>query len=233
MSQEWNRTEHLSPVLSFSSDDRTSNGAQMEFKSKQWFGASVRSDGEHILVRTSHLFFPHRDGSGVNVRVSLSVCLSVSPGLRSSLSVVHIWRDRKRTCWNLFSKERRNSGGVLALQIQFVPFTYCSILAWHFLHLSCSSPLALLMSTLFFCPSFCLSTSSYCPYENFTSCSFKICSRFQVPTLQRDRASVRLVLVLTSWRSVLMKTHTHSYVFVYTDHGIIDTEQQINIYIYI
>lgn len=129
MSQEWNRTEHLSPVLSFSSDDRTSNGAQMEFKSKQWFGASVRSDGEHILVRTSHLFFPHRDGSGVNVRVSLSVCLSVSPGLRSSLSVVHIWRDRKRTCWNLFSKERRNSGGVLALQIQFVPFTYCSILA--------------------------------------------------------------------------------------------------------
>lgn len=25
----------------------------MEFKSKQWFGASVRSDGEHIMVRTS------------------------------------------------------------------------------------------------------------------------------------------------------------------------------------
>uniref|UniRef100_A0A671UYY2 Integrin, alpha V n=1 Tax=Sparus aurata TaxID=8175 RepID=A0A671UYY2_SPAAU len=27
-----------------------SSGAQMEFKSKQWFGASVRSDGEHILA---------------------------------------------------------------------------------------------------------------------------------------------------------------------------------------
>uniref|UniRef100_A0A672ILZ4 Integrin alpha-2 domain-containing protein n=1 Tax=Salarias fasciatus TaxID=181472 RepID=A0A672ILZ4_SALFA len=33
-------------------DDRVSSeGVQMEFKSKQWFGASVRSDGEHILVR--------------------------------------------------------------------------------------------------------------------------------------------------------------------------------------
>ncbi|KAI3356125.1 hypothetical protein L3Q82_017176 [Scortum barcoo] len=31
--------------------DRTNtDGAQMEFKSKQWFGASVRSDGEHILA---------------------------------------------------------------------------------------------------------------------------------------------------------------------------------------
>lgn len=28
-------------------------GVRMEFKSKQWFGASVRSDGEHIMVRTS------------------------------------------------------------------------------------------------------------------------------------------------------------------------------------
>uniref|UniRef100_A0A8C7YAF9 Integrin, alpha V n=1 Tax=Oryzias sinensis TaxID=183150 RepID=A0A8C7YAF9_9TELE len=34
-----------------SSDNRVSkNGLQMEFKSKQWFGASVRSDGEHILA---------------------------------------------------------------------------------------------------------------------------------------------------------------------------------------
>ncbi|XP_041857614.1 integrin alpha-V [Melanotaenia boesemani] len=33
------------------SDDRTnSDGVQMEFKSKQWFGASVRSDGQHILA---------------------------------------------------------------------------------------------------------------------------------------------------------------------------------------
>uniref|UniRef100_A0A3P9J390 Integrin, alpha V n=1 Tax=Oryzias latipes TaxID=8090 RepID=A0A3P9J390_ORYLA len=34
-----------------SSDNRVSKeGFQMEFKSKQWFGASVRSDGEHILA---------------------------------------------------------------------------------------------------------------------------------------------------------------------------------------
>ncbi|GLD68286.1 integrin alpha-V-like isoform X1, partial [Lates japonicus] len=33
------------------SDDRKNpQGSQMEFKSKQWFGASVRSDGEHILA---------------------------------------------------------------------------------------------------------------------------------------------------------------------------------------
>ncbi|TWW80244.1 Integrin alpha-V [Takifugu flavidus] len=34
-----------------SSGDRTNEeGAKMEFKSRQWFGASVRSDGEHILA---------------------------------------------------------------------------------------------------------------------------------------------------------------------------------------
>ncbi|XP_058470090.1 integrin alpha-V [Solea solea] len=33
-----------------SSDDRKKDGAQMEFKSKQWFGASVKSDGEHVLA---------------------------------------------------------------------------------------------------------------------------------------------------------------------------------------
>ncbi|XP_019750898.1 integrin alpha-V [Hippocampus comes] len=38
-------------VLFDSSGDRkNADGAQMEFKSKQWFGASVRSDGEHILA---------------------------------------------------------------------------------------------------------------------------------------------------------------------------------------
>uniref|UniRef100_A0AAQ5X5F2 Integrin alpha-2 domain-containing protein n=1 Tax=Amphiprion ocellaris TaxID=80972 RepID=A0AAQ5X5F2_AMPOC len=31
-------------------DRRNTDGKQMEFKSKQWFGASVRSDGEHILA---------------------------------------------------------------------------------------------------------------------------------------------------------------------------------------
>ncbi|KAM8855081.1 integrin alpha-V [Spinachia spinachia] len=31
-------------------DRKNAAGAQMEFKSKQWFGASVRSDGEHILA---------------------------------------------------------------------------------------------------------------------------------------------------------------------------------------
>ncbi|XP_077437136.1 integrin alpha-V [Vanacampus margaritifer] len=33
-----------------SGDRKNADGAQMEFKSKQWFGASVRSDGEHILA---------------------------------------------------------------------------------------------------------------------------------------------------------------------------------------
>ncbi|XP_061142858.1 integrin alpha-V isoform X2 [Syngnathus typhle] len=33
-----------------SGDRKNANGAPMEFKSKQWFGASVRSDGEHILA---------------------------------------------------------------------------------------------------------------------------------------------------------------------------------------
>ncbi|XP_037395176.1 integrin alpha-V [Pygocentrus nattereri] len=31
-------------------NDRRENGMQMEFKSNQWFGATVRSDGEHILA---------------------------------------------------------------------------------------------------------------------------------------------------------------------------------------
>ncbi|KAI5606677.1 integrin alpha-V precursor, partial [Silurus asotus] len=30
--------------------NRVENGQQMEFKSSQWFGATVRSDGEHILA---------------------------------------------------------------------------------------------------------------------------------------------------------------------------------------
>ncbi|KAM6978134.1 integrin alpha-V [Tautogolabrus adspersus] len=33
-----------------SADRKNAEGAQMEFKSKQWFGASVRSDGDHILA---------------------------------------------------------------------------------------------------------------------------------------------------------------------------------------
>ncbi|XP_054642712.1 integrin alpha-V [Dunckerocampus dactyliophorus] len=33
-----------------SGDRKNADGAQMEFKSKQWFGASVRSDGERILA---------------------------------------------------------------------------------------------------------------------------------------------------------------------------------------
>lgn len=37
-------------------DRLNKDGVQMEFKSKQWFGASVRSDGEHILVtQTNYL----------------------------------------------------------------------------------------------------------------------------------------------------------------------------------
>uniref|UniRef100_A0A667XF05 Integrin, alpha V n=1 Tax=Myripristis murdjan TaxID=586833 RepID=A0A667XF05_9TELE len=36
--------------LLFDDTGRTLNASQMDFKSKQWFGASVRSDGEHILA---------------------------------------------------------------------------------------------------------------------------------------------------------------------------------------
>uniref|UniRef100_A0A3Q3GJ32 Integrin, alpha V n=1 Tax=Labrus bergylta TaxID=56723 RepID=A0A3Q3GJ32_9LABR len=47
----WAGSSSCQQVLFDSSDDRTNTeGAKMEFKSKQWFGASVRSDGEHILA---------------------------------------------------------------------------------------------------------------------------------------------------------------------------------------
>uniref|UniRef100_A0A3B4V3B4 Integrin, alpha V n=1 Tax=Seriola dumerili TaxID=41447 RepID=A0A3B4V3B4_SERDU len=47
----WKSASACQQLLFDSSDDRTNkDGAQMEFKSKQWFGASVRSDGEHILA---------------------------------------------------------------------------------------------------------------------------------------------------------------------------------------
>uniref|UniRef100_A0A8D3EDZ3 Integrin alpha-2 domain-containing protein n=1 Tax=Scophthalmus maximus TaxID=52904 RepID=A0A8D3EDZ3_SCOMX len=36
--------------LQFDNDRTNADGVPMEFKSKQWFGASVRSDGEHILA---------------------------------------------------------------------------------------------------------------------------------------------------------------------------------------
>ncbi|XP_008327192.1 integrin alpha-V [Cynoglossus semilaevis] len=46
----WTNSASCQQLQFDNTDDRTSNGAQMEFKSKQWFGASVRSDGEHILA---------------------------------------------------------------------------------------------------------------------------------------------------------------------------------------
>uniref|UniRef100_A0A3B4YT61 Integrin, alpha V n=1 Tax=Seriola lalandi dorsalis TaxID=1841481 RepID=A0A3B4YT61_SERLL len=47
----WKSASACQQLLFDSSDDRMNkDGAQMEFKSKQWFGASVRSDGEHILA---------------------------------------------------------------------------------------------------------------------------------------------------------------------------------------
>lgn len=43
-------------VINFSSDaDDRKIDTGMEFKSHQWFGATVRSDGEHILVSTGEL----------------------------------------------------------------------------------------------------------------------------------------------------------------------------------
>nr|XP_046259574.1 integrin alpha-V [Scatophagus argus] len=47
----WKSSSPCQQLQFDSSGDRTNkDGAQMEFKSKQWFGASVRSDGEHILA---------------------------------------------------------------------------------------------------------------------------------------------------------------------------------------
>uniref|UniRef100_A0A669E6C0 Integrin, alpha V n=1 Tax=Oreochromis niloticus TaxID=8128 RepID=A0A669E6C0_ORENI len=46
----WSGSSACQQLLFDNKDDRMNNGAKMEFKSKQWFGASVRSDGEHILA---------------------------------------------------------------------------------------------------------------------------------------------------------------------------------------
>ncbi|XP_061547169.1 integrin alpha-V isoform X1 [Phycodurus eques] len=47
----WSSAGRCRQLLFDSSGDRkNAGGAQMEFKTKQWFGASVRSDGEHILA---------------------------------------------------------------------------------------------------------------------------------------------------------------------------------------
>lgn len=46
----WGGSSACQQLVFDNKDDRMNNGAKMEFKSKQWFGASVRSDGEHILA---------------------------------------------------------------------------------------------------------------------------------------------------------------------------------------
>ncbi|XP_041663247.1 integrin alpha-V [Cheilinus undulatus] len=47
----WASSSSCQELLFDNTDDRTNpSGVKMEFKSKQWFGASVRSDGEHILA---------------------------------------------------------------------------------------------------------------------------------------------------------------------------------------
>ncbi|XP_063353094.1 integrin alpha-V [Pelmatolapia mariae] len=46
----WGGSSACQQLVFDNKDERTNNGAKMEFKSKQWFGASVRSDGEHILA---------------------------------------------------------------------------------------------------------------------------------------------------------------------------------------
>ncbi|XP_034417027.1 LOW QUALITY PROTEIN: integrin alpha-V-like [Cyclopterus lumpus] len=47
----WKSSASCQQLQFDSTDDRrNADGAQMEFKSKQWFGATVRSDGEHILA---------------------------------------------------------------------------------------------------------------------------------------------------------------------------------------
>uniref|UniRef100_A0A3B1IUT6 Integrin, alpha V n=1 Tax=Astyanax mexicanus TaxID=7994 RepID=A0A3B1IUT6_ASTMX len=46
----WGQVGDCKQLLFDNTDDRQENGVQMEFKSNQWFGATVRSDGEHILA---------------------------------------------------------------------------------------------------------------------------------------------------------------------------------------
>lgn len=46
----WKGFGTCTQILFDDSDNRQENGVQMEFKSNQWFGATVRSDGEHILA---------------------------------------------------------------------------------------------------------------------------------------------------------------------------------------
>uniref|UniRef100_A0A3Q2DV53 Integrin, alpha V n=1 Tax=Cyprinodon variegatus TaxID=28743 RepID=A0A3Q2DV53_CYPVA len=46
----WRSSSSCQQLQFDNTDDRTKDGNQIEFKSKQWFGASVRSDGEHILA---------------------------------------------------------------------------------------------------------------------------------------------------------------------------------------
>lgn len=46
----WNSASCQQLQFDDTDDRRNTEGAQMEFKSKQWFGASVRSFGEHILA---------------------------------------------------------------------------------------------------------------------------------------------------------------------------------------
>lgn len=40
-------------IFPITDDRKGSTGQQMEFKSNQWFGATVRSSGDHILVSMS------------------------------------------------------------------------------------------------------------------------------------------------------------------------------------
>lgn len=46
----WNHASCQQLQFDNTDDRENTEGVQMEFKSKQWFGASVRSDGEHILA---------------------------------------------------------------------------------------------------------------------------------------------------------------------------------------
>ncbi|XP_062862320.1 integrin alpha-V [Trichomycterus rosablanca] len=46
----WQSDGKCTQILFDNTDNRVENGEQMEFKSSQWFGATVRSDGEYILA---------------------------------------------------------------------------------------------------------------------------------------------------------------------------------------
>uniref|UniRef100_A0A3B3ZQF8 Uncharacterized protein n=1 Tax=Periophthalmus magnuspinnatus TaxID=409849 RepID=A0A3B3ZQF8_9GOBI len=89
-------------------DRKNAAGAQMEFKSKQWFGASVRSFGEHILAcaplyQWSTYGFSEREPVGTCFLKNKDSVVEYSP-CRSSESILD-----SCNCWCLQEKKQNKT----------------------------------------------------------------------------------------------------------------------------